>query len=35
MISFAQKDINRQGEYIKLLTAIAQLSGLFSEDCVP
>lgn len=35
MISFAQKDINENGSYIRLLSAVSKLSGLFSEGTIP
>ncbi|MDO4224826.1 MAG: restriction endonuclease [Bergeyella zoohelcum] len=35
MKSFAQIDIENNGNYIKLLSAVAKLSGLFSESAVP
>jgi hypothetical protein len=35
MKSFAQIDIDNNGEYLKLLSAISKLSGLFSESNIP
>ncbi|MDQ8011883.1 MAG: restriction endonuclease [Flavobacterium nitrogenifigens] len=35
MKSFAEIDIDQQGSYLKLLSAVSQLSGLFSESAVP
>lgn len=35
MKSFAQIDIEQNGEYLNLLSAIAKLSGLFSESSIP
>lgn len=35
MKPFAQIDIENEGNYIKLLSAVAKLSGLFSESAVP
>lgn len=35
MKSFAQIDLDNNGSYIKLLSAVAKLSGLFSESSVP
>jgi len=35
MKSFAQIDIDNSGEYLKLLSAISKLSGLFSESNIP
>jgi len=33
--TFAELDIENEGQYIKLLTAVAKLSGLFSESPIP
>jgi hypothetical protein len=33
--SFAQIDIERKGNYLKLLSAVSKLSGLFSESSIP
>ncbi len=33
--SFAQIDIDNKGNYLKLLSAVSKLSGLFSESAVP
>ena len=35
MISFASQNLQGREEYIKLLSAVAQLSGLFSESDIP
>lgn len=35
MISFAKIDIQSDGEYLKLLSAISKLSGLFSDSAIP
>lgn len=35
MISFAEIDIERNGNYLKLLSAISKLSGLFSDSAIP
>ena len=35
MKSFAQIDIDNNGNYLKLLSAVSKLSGLFSESAVP
>lgn len=35
MNTFAQQDKNNNGDYIKLLTSIAKLSGLFSDSDIP
>ncbi len=35
MISFAKIDKEKNGNYLKLLSAISKLSGLFSESSVP
>lgn len=35
MTSFAEQDLSRSGNYIKLLTAVSKLSGLFSDGLVP
>lgn len=35
MKSFAQIDIERKGNYLKLLSAVSKLSGLFSESSIP
>ena len=35
MISFASQNSQGREEYIKLLSAVAQLSGLFSESDIP
>lgn len=35
MKSFAQIDIESNGNYLKLLNAVAKLSGLFSESAIP
>lgn len=35
MISFAEIDINNNGNYLKLLSAVSKLSGLFSESAAP
>ena len=35
MISFAEIDIEKNGDYLKLLSAVSKLSGLFSESSVP
>jgi hypothetical protein len=35
MKSFAEIDIQNNGNYLKLLSAVSQLSGLFSESAVP
>jgi hypothetical protein len=35
MKSFAQIDIENNGEYLKLLSAVSKLSGLFSESSIP
>lgn len=35
MKSFAEIDIEKNGNYLKLLSAISKLSGLFSESAVP
>lgn len=35
MISFAEIDIEKNGNYLKLLSAVSKLSGLFSESSVP
>lgn len=35
MKSFAQIDIDNDGDYLKLLSAISKLSGLFSDSSVP
>lgn len=35
MKSFAEIDIETKGEYLKLLSAVSKLSGLFSESSVP
>ena len=35
MKSFAEIDIEKNGDYLKLLSAVAKLSGLFSESSVP
>src|SRR5690606_32328681 len=33
--SFAEIDIEKNGNYLKLLSAVSKLSGLFSESSVP
>ena len=35
MKTFAEIDIENRGQYIKLLSAVAKLSGLFSESSIP
>ena len=35
MKTFAELDIENEGQYIKLLSAVAKLSGLFSESTIP
>jgi len=35
MKSFAQIDIDNNGNYLKLLSAVSKLSGLFSESAIP
>jgi hypothetical protein len=35
MKSFAQIDIENKGNYLKLLSAVSKLSGLFSESAIP
>ena len=35
MKSFAEIDIEKKGDYLKLLSAVSKLSGLFSESSVP
>jgi len=35
MKSFAEIDIEKNGNYLKLLSAVSKLSGLFSESAVP
>lgn len=35
MKSFAQIDIEKKGNYLKLLSAVSKLSGLFSESSIP
>ena len=35
MKTFAELDIENNGQYIKLLSAVAKLSGLFSENTIP
>lgn len=35
MKSFAQIDIDNNGDYLNLLSAISKLSGLFSESAIP
>src|SRR5690606_30232177 len=35
MSIFATKDIETNGDYLKLLTAVSKLSGLFSESAIP
>ena len=35
MKTFAELDIENKGQYIQLLTAVAKLSGLFSESSIP
>ena len=35
MKSFAAIDIENEGNYLKLLSAVSKLSGLFSESAVP
>jgi hypothetical protein len=35
MKSFAQIDIEKNGNYLKLLSAVSKLSGLFSESAIP
>lgn len=35
MKTFAELDIENNGQYIKLLSAVAKLSGLFSESATP
>jgi len=35
MKSFAQIDIEKKGDYLKLLTSVSKLSGLFSESSIP
>ena len=35
MKSFAQIDIDNKGKYLKLLSAVSKLSGLFSESSIP
>jgi len=35
MKSFAEIDIEKNGNYLKLLSAVSKLSGLFSESSVP
>lgn len=35
MKSFAQIDIDNKGNYLKLLSAVSKLSGLFSESSIP
>jgi len=35
MINFAQLDKDNNGEYLKLLSAVSKLSGLFSDSAIP
>lgn len=35
MKSFAEIDIDNDGNYLKMLSAVAKLSGLFSESATP
>jgi hypothetical protein len=35
MKSFAEIDIEKNGNYLKLLSAVSKLSGLFSESAIP
>ena len=35
MKSFAEIDIETKGDYLKLLSAVSKLSGLFSESSIP
>ena len=35
MESFAEIDIIQNGDYLKLLSAVSKLSGLFSESSIP
>ena len=35
MKSFAELDIENNGDYLKLLSAVSKLSGLFSESSIP
>ena len=35
MKTFVELDIENKGEYIKLLSAVSKLSGLFSDSAVP
>lgn len=35
MKSFAEIDIENNGNYLKLLSAVSKLSGLFSESAIP
>jgi hypothetical protein len=35
MKSFAEIDIEKNGDYLKLLSAVSKLSGLFSESAIP
>jgi hypothetical protein len=35
MKSFAEIDVEKNGDYLKLLSAVSKLSGLFSESAVP
>ena len=35
MKTFAEIDIENRGQYIKLLSAVEKLSGLFSESSIP
>ena len=35
MKSFAEIDIENDGNYLKLLSAVSKISGLFSENSVP
>ena len=35
MKTYAELDIENKGQYIKLLSAVAKLSGLFSESSIP
>lgn len=35
MKSFAEIDLENNGNYLKLLSAVSKLSGLFSESAIP
>lgn len=35
MINFSKLDIEHNGDYLKLLTAVSKLSGLFSDSAIP